>query len=41
MKIRHIIAPVYQKSLGIVYNSAIYVFLVSHYYTGNKKINSK
>ena len=30
-------APVYQKSFGIVYIGAIYVFLVSHCYTWNKK----
>ena len=29
--------PVYQKSFGIVYIGAIYVFLVTHFYTWNKK----
>ena len=31
------IALVYQKSFGIAYIFAIYVFLVSHCYTWNKK----
>ena len=30
IKIRHIIASVYQKSFGIVYIGAVYVFLFSH-----------
>ena len=32
------IALVYQKSFGIVYIFGIYVFLVSHCYTWNKKV---
>ena len=31
------IAPVYQKSFGIIYIFANYLFLVSHCYTWNKK----
>ena len=33
MYIRHIIAPVKQKSFGFVYIGTIYIFLVVHCYT--------
>ena len=34
---RHIIAPAYEKSFGIVYIGAIFEFLVSHCYIWSKK----